>query len=869
MAFEHLSLPQRINSAKYNSPYGKGKIPVVIEPSPETLENQNNRGVHGEKLRNKTERLITEWIADFENRNATSLPALPEAIPIFLQVDPKVFAPDKLRSFGIEVIAEQADGYLIGASADLNLSKLTEKIQKFVNQEGKFKDTASQLWDIVTGKGWRIENILSKDLFAKWETINDSDNLVVDIAIACHVKVGGAFPEKRKANLEEGIEEESEEEYQVRVNRWEQKYQASSEERDDLAFERQGELERFIQGHAGEIISSYVDTGDSFSCRIKISGEGLKDLLLNYPYLFEVEEYDELKQFSGSSLNDGTTESVTIIPPTEDAPKICIIDSGIQEDHRLISPAINPNHSKSYVPNEENVTSDQVVEGGHGTRVAGAALYETIPFSNDYSLKSWVQNARILNGDNKLDEKLFPPTIVQEIVDDFHSVLGTRIFNMSINRTSGFLKVRMSTWAESIDQEIWNNDIMFIISSGNLYIESLDPHRPGIIEFRTSGLNYPDYLFNKKSRIADPAQSLLSLTVGSICLNEFEDADVKSFGKKDFPSAFSRCGLGIWDSIKPEVVEYGGDFVSEKLGSYPNISLRNETSCTLIRSSLSNGPAYASDGVGTSYTAPKVSAILARLQSLFPDESSLLYKALLIQSARWPDLIFSKPATLNYLKLYGYGIPNLTRATQNSDWRVTLVNSNSISPKQADIYEVKIPENIRRLGDTFDILIEVTLTFKANPRRTRVGFDSYLSGWVDWQCSNFGESIDAFKNRITINESQPNTTDTDEENDESKIPWIINSRSNSGIKGVKLNKSTSQKDWAIIKSHNLGESFCIGVVGHKGWEEDLRHELPYSIVISFEAINQDIEIYNNVRVENQIQIQNEIQININPDEDLV
>ena len=56
----------------------------------------------------------------------------------------------------------------------------------------------------------------------------------------------------------------------------------------------------------------------------------------------------------------------------------------------------------------------------------------------------------------------------------------------------------------------------------------------------------------------------------------------------------------------------------------------------LVRSTMHGGPAVDRDEVGTSYAAPKVTKIAARLQSVLPDESSLLYRALIVQSARWP-----------------------------------------------------------------------------------------------------------------------------------------------------------------------------------------------------------------------------------------
>src|SRR5690606_19640480 len=182
---------------------------------------------------------------------------------------------------------------------------------------------------------------------------------------------------------------------------------------------------------------------------------------------------------------------------------------------------------------------------------------------------------------------------------------------------SGHITTRMSKWAESIDRETWEKDIIFVIPTGNL-------KKDQISDYVNNGTNYADYLLLRKSRISNPSQSLFSLTVGSICNGEYEDIDLKSFGEIDFPSSFSRTGLGIWDSIKPELVEYGGDYIIEKNGANKLISQNKDTSVHLIRSTLNGGPATSIDGVGTSFSAPKVSGILAELQRLFPEESTLL-----------------------------------------------------------------------------------------------------------------------------------------------------------------------------------------------------------------------------------------------------
>ena len=837
MAFDHLSLPYRLTGL-YNSPYGPGKRVVVVLPSETTISNQENRKDHGDTLNKKTGLVTREWTDTLSVRKEKGLPNVPESIPLFLQVDPKTFKPDSLKSFGIEIISEEDDGFLIGASADLNLSTLKDKIDKFLKKEGKFKNTASQLWDIVTGKQWRIDHILSNNLLNRWDEIDDSQILIVDIAIACFVHIP-AYPNKGKED------EVTQDQYEEKINRWEEKKRKAEIDWDEISFKRQDEIEKFVVGHQGILLSDYVNSTDSFSCRIEISGIGLKDMVFNYPYLFEVEEYDNLKQSINIDKELEKHPELEIKGPEYEDPNVCVIDSGIQEDHILLTKSIDKRHSISYVKGQEKDVSDKVVGGGHGTRVAGAVLYSKLPISTStIKLNVWVQNARVLDDQNTMQSNLYPPNLIKDIVEYYNESYYTRIFNMSITSRKGHITTRMSKWAESIDREIWERDIIFVIPTGNL-------RKDAIADYVNGGKLYADYLLVNKSRVSNPSQSLFSLTVGSICHGEYNDSDLESLGEKDFPSSFTRTGLGIWDSLKPELVEYGGDYVIEKRGAKKLISQKKDTSIHLVRSTLNGGPSTSVDGIGTSFTAPKVSGVIAELQRLFPEETTLLYKVLIIQSARWPGKIFNEAPKLNFLRLYGYGVPNIERASTNNEYRTTLVQSLAISPKEADVFQVKLPESIRRAGDSFDILIEVTLTFKAKPRRTRVGFRSYLSGWVDWHSSLFGESVESFEKRLISGDYIDEDDDTI--NQES-IPWVIQSRSNAGINNIKLNHSVTQKDWAIVKSNKLTESFCIGVVGHTGWNKDLKSQLPYSIAVSFEALNKDIEIYNSIRIENPIEV---------------
>jgi hypothetical protein len=118
-------------------------------------------------------------------REEEEKPPLPEkAIPIILQIDPTAFDAEDLKTYGIEVIAELENGYIIGASADdSEFSELQKKIEKFIKAERGGSKVAA-IWDFIDGSK-RPEYILSPELLNQWQQITDERIYTVDIGIAC------------------------------------------------------------------------------------------------------------------------------------------------------------------------------------------------------------------------------------------------------------------------------------------------------------------------------------------------------------------------------------------------------------------------------------------------------------------------------------------------------------------------------------------------------------------------------------------------------------------------------------------------------------------------------------------------------------
>ncbi len=848
----------------------KKKRQIVPKKSPQTSANLKNRRHHAKTLETSVNRVNLDWQANIEDRKANGYPDLPEAISLFLKVDPKSTLVESLRSFGIEIVGELEEGYIIGASADLTLSDLAAKIKKFA-QAGQ--NNVAELWEIINGNSWRIEHILSPTLAAQWPLIRDDDQFVLEAGIAC---IGmdelPRHPEKRQKNYPD------EERYQQAVKRWHEKRDAIYEKWDELAYERYQLLVKLVANYNGEILSAMIEGNldsasqlpDSFTCKLRLNGKGLRDFVLNYPYLFDLVEAEEVEVDADGSvhltLNNSSSEEVIIKPPDREWPRVCVIDSGIQERHPLLQNAINSIESCSWIDSPTDV-ADYVAQGGHGTRVAGAVLYpRDIPQKGTYQLPFWIQNARVLDNDNRMPEELFPPSLLPVIVERFHTQIShTKIFNHSINSTAPSRKVHMSAWAAAMDKLSWENDIVFIASAGNLP-KTGNPANPGIREKIAGGDNYPEYLYQPWARIANPAQSLQAITVGSIAIESLR-GPVSSLAEQENPSSFSRAGLGIWNSIKPELVEYGGDFATDN-AKIPSLTVVPEIAPELVRSTMHGGARTGRDKVGTSFAAPKVAHVVAAVQEILPHEPALLYRALVIQSARWPQWTSSISNKLNVLRSIGYGLPDQERATNNSPHRITLITSGEVYIRagQVHIYEVTIPQALRRPGDAYTILMEVTLSYKAEPRRTRRTKNRYLSTWLEWQSSKLNEPSDVFMRRM-IELAGSDGVESEDVNsgasDAGTVQWMLRERNDWGeIKGVNRNNSTVQKDWVQIKSHDFADTFSLAVIGHAGWHKDGEATVPYSLVVSFEAINQDIEIYSEIAVANEIVVESEQEVRI-------
>lgn len=827
--FIHLPFPlKKAGQARYPQTPIPGKLI--------TNRNKQNRQAHSNGLHSQAQGLSRFWQDRKDARNQQNLPTIAGGIPFLLEIEPTTDV-EFLRGLGFEVVCDLDEGFIVVSSEQTDLNDFLQKVEGFVSNVHGTGNVA-KVYALHTDED-RLKRILSKDLYERWNVLVNNEDYTVEISVSC---AGTASP----PNLPNKRENESDTDYNNRIKEAQDRYY---QEVDALIMERQQQLENIVHDYNGEFLSSFIEDGDTFSVTVRISGSALRDIVLNYSYIFEVSFKAEVVVETADENTENISDSLTINAPSLNSPLICVIDSGIQENHKYLAPAIVQADSVSLIPSQTTV-NDEVSNGGHGTRVAGAILYpNNIPTTGNYELPCFIRNIKILDGDNGMPDEVSREGVIESVVKQFAvaAQTKTKIFNHSIGERKPFYELKhMSPWAAKIDEVSYENDVLFIQAAGNMNPDVIKAHIQ-------AGHPYPEYLGEPLSQISNPAQSFQALTVGSISHSDFETDDTISMGKSGESSSFTRVGPGIWDSIKPDVVEYGGTHAINKNGTTVVLTTPIEVCPELIRRSP-QGPAFSKDGIGTSFATPKVAYIASEIQKVLPNSSALLYRALIAQSARWFNVrsSLSNEECQILLRRIGYGLPDVGRATHNDKYRATLATMETmeIGEGEAHIFTVKMPQEMRDLGEDYNVLLEITLSYAAKPKRTRRSHRSYLSTWLDWTCSRKNELRQDFEARIFEADSSGQ--------DDGQFPWVIHERINWGkARNFARSNQTLQKDWCIINASELSDEFCIAVRGHKGWGSLFKAK--YVLAVSFEAIDQDIDIYEYIRISNLVEVETEVE----------
>lgn len=409
---------------------------------------------------------------------------------------------------------------------------------------------------------------------------------------------------------------------------------------------------------------------------------------------------------------------------------------------------------------------------------------------------------------------------------------------------------RQSWTARAIDKLSREFDVVFVVSAGNI-------HRDLVDEFFQNDSNYPAYLADENSCILDPAQSALSLTVGSIArttlVAQKNLVDESPVAKLNYPSPFTRIGPGIKREIKPELVEYGGNLViDENKDTFPNVG----TNVVMASNKLS--PAITTS-CGTSYAAPRVThklaLIMSDLKSLgIEDISAPLLRALIVNSASYDFLgenlsefvdTMDEIQAKHWLNILGYGQPDDVMATYCDEHSVLLFFQGEIESDKVMFFDIPVPEN---LADAEFGTKQLSITLAFSPEVQKWGIEEYLGTTLKWRVFRGDIPQEDIVNAMS-------QEDFDENNDgENFIPSELITKL-----GITLrSKGTVQHDIAEWSRHQRSYSennYTLAVVSQKKWTR-MTEPVPFGIVVRLQDKTRSASIYTEVEnILNNIQIQ--------------
>lgn len=526
-----------------------------------------------------------------------------------------------------------------------------------------------------------------------------------------------------------------------------------------------------------------------------------------------------------------------ITDPGEETPSVVVLDSGLVTGHPLLGAAVGD--AQSFLPGEG--AHD---ENGHGTHVAGLALYGD--FERHLRAGVFVPTLRLFSGrilDKDNNATGFVENHIEKAVRYFVEQHGCRIFNLSLGDANkpyrgGHLK-GLSVTLDTLSREL---NVLFVVSAGN---HRIGEESPDGLDWRN---NYPYYLLGDAWRIVDPAPALNALTVGSLARHNqswnsqiyTHDPSEVPIAHPEQPSPFTRGGYSVDGAIKPELVAHGGNWSINTRAGHALLERVAGLGVVSTNHQFAKGYPFAVD-IGTSMAAPQVTHLAASVLREHPDADANFIRALLCLNAIMPapsqQLIDQDKS---FRSVCGYGQVNekfLHRSLENA---MTLIAGGPIGNKRHHFYEIPIPEEFVSGGKRRLREIAIALAYTPMVRSTRV---KYRATRIDFRLVTAPdlEHLTTMFNKAT------------EKDDYENIPELKNAT----IGQQARSKGTVQADFWHFRQFNANSKlrnqklFVVVTRNDFPWGENLCDtEEGYSLVVSLrDQENEEARLYSRVKMQ--------------------
>lgn len=451
-----------------------------------------------------------------------------------------------------------------------------------------------------------------------------------------------------------------------------------------------------------------------------------------------------------------------LVVPADDAPSVCILDSGSTRLHPLIEPVLAAADQQAW-NGVWQVEDTSTQWRGHGTRMSGLALYGdlTDPLVNTdpISLTHVLESVKILPDQGANDPDLYG-YITAEAVSraEIQAPERARVFCLAVTSLGDHWRGRPTSWSAAVDELAYGEgtDQRFIaISAGN--VNTLYPAAEYLEQ-------------NDAAPIQSPAQAWNALTVGAVT-EKCTIVDASFVGWSPLATAgdlspLSRTSL-TWQHewpIKPDVVFEGGNYgVNPANGDSDHLDdLALLTTNNRMQAGYFN--VISDTSAATALAARMGAQIIADRAEHWPET----VRGLIVHSADWTPAMRGhlpiNPKQIDkrlLLRRYGYGVPDLGKAIRSQPNDVTIVIENSMQPFFLDGSTIKTRDMIlhdlpwpagtlEALGDE-QVQLRVTLSYFVEPNPGERGWTKrhrYASHGLRFAVKRPEEDLDTFRGRI-------------------------------------------------------------------------------------------------------------------------
>jgi hypothetical protein len=629
-----------------------------------------------------------------------------------------------------------------------------------------------------------------------------------------------------------------------------------------------------------EIGQTHINFPERSILTIKANYSQLIELIKSFGYIAELRKLEELNSFwlddnDTIENNEWINDSLEKITFKKTNNVISILDTGINNGHRLLAPMLNDNDklTVNQIWGKNDIAEPSFI--GHGSSMAGLSAYGDLKHilkqTSSIIINHKLESIKIIPNKGYNKKESYPNITEQALsIAKISSSKYKRIFCLAVTADYQVEFGKPSSWSSAIDKAIFGDDLndkkIFVISTGN-------------VRFSDDYTQYPET--NLNCIIESPAQAWNAITIGAYTTKTL--IKNKTVANKKELSPFSRTSSSFernWP-IKPEVVFEGGN-----LRLSDNGVVENDIELDLLTTSHKPLRNLYTTIHATSAATALAANFLAKLRNVYPDAWEETLRALIIHSSSWTNEMKKQfnfdgksLSALNLLRIVGYGVPNIQKAISCKTNYLTFIAEEIIQPykkeksKEPETYEVHYydfpwPKEILESIENTEVTLKVTLSYFIEPNPGERGNEnkySYQSAALKFALINPGETLSNFKlrtnkfnrDRLAKDLKKENLDSTDFNKNTGNSRWVL------GAENV-FRGSVHSNYW-VGPAIEIADCNRIAIFPQSsGWWKNLKskekynEKLKYSLIVSLETPENSADIYteivNKVKVENLVKV---------------